>query len=261
MQRGCGAAEAIELRLYNSRMKRQRLAAFSLAAFLALLIALVMRDTYLGDPSIYFAYARNIHAGDWFQFNPGEFSSGATSPLWAVILSLAFNFVSFGIAAKAISLCILLVSLYAASLYVGRSFPSMLAGLILILYFYALPSNVLYESPLLLLAVSTFIVSALKYVDFEDKGLAFKSNRRWVHLSAMWASSAALPLIRPESSVLLLAFWSSVLLGMRSKGALRERGAQHLRDEFASSRCILRVFVLAKRSLSGLFLLPSVCPS
>ena len=51
---------------------------------------ILLIGTFWGDPTIYLVYARNIAQGDFFSFNPGEFSSGSTSPLWAMILSISF---------------------------------------------------------------------------------------------------------------------------------------------------------------------------
>jgi hypothetical protein len=43
----------------------------------------------LDDSWIHQVYARSIAAGEPFQYNPGEAESGATSPLWAILLSPA----------------------------------------------------------------------------------------------------------------------------------------------------------------------------
>lgn len=42
----------------------------------------------LDDVWIHFVYARNIAQGHPFQYNPGEWETGASSPLWALILAL-----------------------------------------------------------------------------------------------------------------------------------------------------------------------------
>ena len=49
-------------------------------------------NTFWGDPTIYLVYSKNIAKGDFFSFNPQTFSSGSTSPLWALILSISFLF-------------------------------------------------------------------------------------------------------------------------------------------------------------------------
>ena len=60
------------------------------AATLVVAIGIVLFGTFWGDPVIYLPYARNIASGDFFSYNPGEFSSGSTSPLWAVLLSIPY---------------------------------------------------------------------------------------------------------------------------------------------------------------------------
>ena len=52
--------------------------------------AWILRDTFVGDPTIYLVYARNAAAGHLFQFNVGEFSSGVASPLWSLVLAVPF---------------------------------------------------------------------------------------------------------------------------------------------------------------------------
>jgi len=39
-----------------------------------------------GDAAIYLPYVRSLAQGRWMEFNPGEPSSGATSPLWVLLL-------------------------------------------------------------------------------------------------------------------------------------------------------------------------------
>src|SRR6185369_11621133 len=52
--------------------------------------AWILRDTFMGDPTIYLVYARNAAAGHPFQFNVGEFSSGVASLLWSLVLAVPF---------------------------------------------------------------------------------------------------------------------------------------------------------------------------
>ena len=46
---------------------------------------------YAGDALIHLAYAENAAAGRWFEFNPGEKSSGVTSPGWMLLLAGCFK--------------------------------------------------------------------------------------------------------------------------------------------------------------------------
>jgi hypothetical protein len=45
----------------------------------------------LDDTWIHFTFARNLSQYGSFGLNPGEFSGGATSPLWVLILALAYG--------------------------------------------------------------------------------------------------------------------------------------------------------------------------
>lgn len=47
------------------------------------------RYTWGGDPEIHLVFAQNLLAGHALQFNPGEYSSGESSPLYMVLLAAA----------------------------------------------------------------------------------------------------------------------------------------------------------------------------
>ena len=63
------------------------LAAALLAAGLGLLFALG-GDFCLDDAWIHLAYALSLKRGDGFSYNPGDFETGSSSPLWALLLAL-----------------------------------------------------------------------------------------------------------------------------------------------------------------------------
>ena len=44
-------------------------------------------DLFGGDPEIHLIFAKNLLAGNWFEFNPGIKSGGETSPLYMLIVS------------------------------------------------------------------------------------------------------------------------------------------------------------------------------
>src|SRR5438094_5707451 len=61
------------------------------AAIVAVGVAGVfMFETFFGDANIYLPFAQNASHGDFFSFNPHSFSSGATSPLWTLVLAIPF---------------------------------------------------------------------------------------------------------------------------------------------------------------------------
>ena len=51
-----------------------------LSAAAVLVLWFLLKDIWWGDPMIYLCFGKNIAQGS-YSFNPGVFSSGATSPL------------------------------------------------------------------------------------------------------------------------------------------------------------------------------------
>jgi hypothetical protein len=49
-------------------------------------LAVAYLPVWHGDAAIYLPYVRSLAQGRWMEFNPGEPSSGATSPLWVLLL-------------------------------------------------------------------------------------------------------------------------------------------------------------------------------
>jgi hypothetical protein len=60
------------------------------AALTCVVVGVTMFQTFFGDANIYLPFAENASRGDFFSFNPHSFSSGATSPLWTLLLALPF---------------------------------------------------------------------------------------------------------------------------------------------------------------------------
>ena len=54
------------------------------------IVGVTMFQTFFGDANIYLPFARNTARVDFFSFNPHMFSSGATSPLWTLVLGIPF---------------------------------------------------------------------------------------------------------------------------------------------------------------------------
>jgi hypothetical protein len=79
-------------------MNKQRLTRFFILGLLSLVsmgfyLIISARQYKIGFPLddawIHQTYARNIASGEW-AFIPGEVSGGSTSPLWSLILSIAY---------------------------------------------------------------------------------------------------------------------------------------------------------------------------
>ena len=181
------------------------LALVCLAILLAGIVTIAVFD---GDPTIYLAYAKNIAHGDFFSFNPGEFSSGSTSPLWAMVLSLAFLLPSSVTLSKIIGLAVTLLALFATyrmSLVVSKSKIGSAIGVCLMLYFLAHSGLAGYESSLAVCLVSAAIILTHEIIHRSSSSI----GRHVVGLALIWS---AIPLVRPDAfavvaaNLLILAF-------------------------------------------------------
>ena len=171
---------------------------------IVLLTAYSLRHAYIGDAAIYLPYARNAADGHLFQFNVGEFSSGSTSPLWALLLAVPFLFTSSVMAAKAFAAVFAVLAFLAtvvAAQRVSRSWTAAAVGSLVFLGPAAYFAVSLYESGLVL------TLSALALVAGERAYRLWQANGRLTTgaaapLVAVWA---ALPLARPDSVLVVAA--------------------------------------------------------
>lgn len=129
---------------------------------LIIIPGLLLMNTYFGDPSIYLIYAKNIANGDFFSFNAGEFSSGSTSPLWALILSLSFifDFANGPLISKILSFLstsIAIVISFFSYYAISKNKMGSIIGTTTITYFLVIPGIMLYESSLVILLISCSI--------------------------------------------------------------------------------------------------------
>ncbi len=84
-----------------------------------------------GDTYVHLTFARNLAAGEFFTFNPGEPSRGSSSPAWTLLLGvlhLLGGEVHVVALAKAASLLFALVALLASAVLAGRLAEDPLAG-------------------------------------------------------------------------------------------------------------------------------------
>ncbi len=165
-------------------------------------------DVYHGDSSIYFSYAKQNAKGDIFSFNPGEFSSGSTSPIWALILSAAFIFDKPYIAGKWISVCFMLIALILFVMFTKKDnhLIAILVAACVLLFYYFIPTVLIYETSLV--ALASIVVMYLMR-DFEK----IITHKYWLAVIAIFIG--ILPLIRPEmmlTSLIIIIFISKKVI-------------------------------------------------
>ncbi|HVK37326.1 MAG TPA: hypothetical protein VNA88_02245 [Candidatus Kapabacteria bacterium] len=158
--------------------------------------------TFWGDPVIYLPYARSNAAGDFFAYNPGVFSSGATSPLWSLILAIPYLFGADVIGAKVVGLLATLGSFIVlaamAARFNGRNGGSGVA-LLYAVEMMTIFGLMMYESPLAVAAVALSLVAG-------DRLLTrWRTDGRITlaaiaPLAAVWA---LMPLSRPDATLLV----------------------------------------------------------
>jgi hypothetical protein len=204
----------------GSSMFERRVATALAFLCLALILAqgCVLLRTFYGDPNIYLIYARNIAHGDLFAFNPGEFSSGSTGPLWALVLAVAFLLPKSVLVAKSIGLAVALAAFwltYRACVKVSGSAAGSVLAAGAVAWTSAFHGLMLYESSLIqCLAAATvwLTVGILRHPPA-------RAGWRWAGLAAVWA---AISLTRPDAVVLVALDLAVLLYALRAeKGAIR----------------------------------------
>ncbi|MFH0921218.1 MAG: hypothetical protein V1913_12760, partial [Fibrobacterota bacterium] len=177
--------------------KRIRMAVYLLMTLFVTYCGLLLKDTFYGDPSIYFVFAKNLAAGLGLSYNPGEFSSGATSPLWVCLLSIPFHFEDSVFFAKTIGLGLTILAALFLLNTLERAMPVLIAAAATLgfLQFLLLPGLLLYESPLAVLAVCGMLrlQNNLERTDHRGQDGMLRI------LAVVWG---LLPLIRPDAVIL-----------------------------------------------------------
>ena len=171
-----------------------------MAGLLVLVAAeFVLRRTWNGDASIYLPYARSTAAGDPFSFNPSEFSSGSTSPLWAVLLAIPVGLSSALGALKAFFALFSAVAYavtFGAAASIGRSWLGAAIGSSLLVTTLTRPAAVGFESSLVVALVAASLWLGARLAERDRL-----SRRALLPLVVVWA---ALPLARPEAALLVM---------------------------------------------------------
>jgi hypothetical protein len=161
-----------------------------------------LRAVWVGDATIYLPYARNAAHGHPFTFNPGEFSSGSTSPLWTLLLALPYVVDAGHDGARAFAAGFGCLAVGLTAWQAARVSRSWLAAALPCLFvvaemsFYAVS---LFESAL---AVGLAAVSVLAG-DRVARGLRDDGAPRLRALVPLGVTWALLPLARPESVMLV----------------------------------------------------------
>jgi hypothetical protein len=221
--------------LTDGSWRRMALALGLLGIVLILLTGLLLLNTYWGDPSIYLPYARNIARGDFFSYDPGAFSSGSTSPLWAMILSVPFLLGAGPTGAKILSLLATLaafITVLIAARRVSGDMPGASVASLYVVEMMTLFGLLMYESSLVVALVALSLIIGNGMMGgrgaTNEMGESRDEQQRFgafVPLILVWA---ALPLARPDAVALVLlqfiALWV-YLPGKRSANFLRLLGA------------------------------------
>lgn len=163
-------------------------------------MAFLLRERYLGDPAIYLPYAENAADFDPFTYNPREFSSGSTSPIWPLLLAPAYVVGAGAGGAKVMSLLVALaaVALVAWGAYrvsgsaIGAGLATFAVVPLLGLY-----SATLYETPLVIALVGLSVVLGARATRRAQRP---PTLRELLPLAATWA---AMPLARPDTVMLV----------------------------------------------------------
>ncbi len=203
--------------LYTYRFSNYVSTIIGLLALLILLSVLAIGGsklfhTFYGDSGIYLSYAKNIAHGNFFDFNPGYFSSGSTSPLWAVLLSPAFWFTNSLFMIKVISLGFTLlafVTLYFASKHISSSPFAAAISLGLCMYFLPINGFLGFESPLIIILLSVLIILNYNILNYNSK------QRLLLLLTIVWA---CIPLTRPDATSIVLVNVVMLLFMQKNKG-------------------------------------------
>jgi hypothetical protein len=167
-----------------------------------LVAAVLLWNTFWGDPSIYLPYARNIARGDFFSYTPGAFSSGSTSPLWALLLSIPYlaglDVAGARILSLAATLGAFLLVVSVSRRVNGPTTGAALATLYLV-EMLTLFGLLMYESSLVVALVAGAILLGLRVREkWERDDYSFVGL---LPLALLWS---ALPVARPDAVVLIV---------------------------------------------------------
>jgi len=173
-------------------------------------IGVLYMPVWHGDAAIYLPYVRSlVERGQWMEFNPGELSSGATSPLW--VLWVAPWWALWGVqglkVAGSIAVIVAIVATFMRARQLGASLAEAFVPTLTVAYCTAPAGFLGYETPIA--ALGALVWTYLLPIETLDL-------RRVRMLPVL---SAVTPLIRPEMS-LLVAVYGAVAVLQRRWGLL-----------------------------------------
>jgi len=167
-------------------------------------LAVAYLPIWHGDAAIYLPYVRSLAQGRWMEFNPGEPSSGATSPLWVLLLLpgwLTLGVDGFKLTGAFWTLVAVLAAYEVALRHSSYVHAAALVALTVAVC--CIPWGFLgYETPLAALAGM----------------LALRLHR--LPRAALFAAAALLPLVRPELWIVLCAALVAMALQRRTTETL-----------------------------------------
>lgn len=113
--------------------------------YLSTMLSYTFPGFTLDDSWIHLQYARSIYEGIPWEYSPGFPSTGSTSPLWSVILSVLFHFSSdpIGLASGVylISMCFYIAASFLVGVIVSEYTESVAWGVLGIIGFVIIPRN------------------------------------------------------------------------------------------------------------------------
>lgn len=157
-----------------------------------------------GDAAIYLPYVRAlVEQGQWMAFNPGELSSGATSPLWVVWIAPWWMLGGiYGLkVAGGLAVVLAVVATLLWGQRQGAEPKEALIPALTVAYCVAPAGFLGYETPLAALG-------ALLWMNYLPRGQAGIRQRGW----SLALLSAVTPLVRPEMELLVVAYGAVALL-------------------------------------------------
>ena len=203
-------------RVVAATLRVAAVACVSVAVIAVVTTAVAVHGTFFGDPTIFLVYAKNLADGHPFSFNPGEFSSGTTSPLWGALLAIPYVLGFAATGAKVFSavatVAALLTTVWALQRLVG-SWLAAAIGSFWVVAAMTFWSVMMYESALVVAAVSASLV-------FGDAALRRPAKPALTGLGAAWAVTV---LARPDAVVLVVCQALALLLAGRRLGTLGVR--------------------------------------
>lgn len=177
-------------------------ASLALGIGIITIAAVLLFGTFWGDPVIYLPYARNNALGDFFSYNPGQFSSGATSPLWSLVLAVPYLFGADVVGAKFVAALVTIASFGVLAAMTARVNGREAGSGVALLYaveMMTIYGLMMYESPLAVAAVAlTIILGDRLRMRWADSGALPPGP-----LMALAAAWSLLPLSRPDAALLV----------------------------------------------------------